>query len=107
MQDSDSGKDGAKQKTAIALKSYDEETKSFKVPKVVASGHGAIAEKIIELAKNSDIEIKEDANLAGILEKLEIGSEIPTEALIAVAEIMAYIYKVNNRLQEKGESIKE
>ncbi len=92
-------------KTAVALKSYDEESKSFKVPKIVATGHGKIAEKIIEIAQNNEIEIKEDTNLVQMLETLDVGSEIPTEALIAVAEIMAHIYKVDNRLQKKREKL--
>jgi flagellar biosynthesis protein len=64
-------------------------------PKVIASGVGKLAEKIIELAQKNGIPIKEDESLADALSKVDIGSEIPEELFVAVAEILAFVYKHN------------
>lgn len=66
-------------------------------PKVVAKGRGAIAEKIIELAKKHNIPIKNDPALIQILSKLDIDEKIPVGLYKAVAEILAFVYSANNR----------
>ena len=78
--------------TAIALK---DRTAERRVPKVVASGRGKIAEQILQLAYENDIKVREDSELAEILATVELDSPIPSEAFAAVAEILAYIYKAN------------
>ncbi len=70
-------------------------------PVVSAKGKGLIAEQIIKLAKEHGIEIREDADLATLLSKLDIDTPIPVEAYAAVAEILSYIYKTNDRLKGK------
>ncbi|MCP4395191.1 MAG: EscU/YscU/HrcU family type III secretion system export apparatus switch protein [Alphaproteobacteria bacterium] len=65
-------------------------------PKIVASGKGYIAEQILEIARANSITIREDPDLVAILNAVEINTEIPLEAFAAVAEILAYIYKVTN-----------
>lgn len=79
--------------TAVALKKYgiDENL----LPKVVAAGYGKLAEQIVELAFKNGINVREDRALAEILAAIELESEIPSEALIAVAEILSYVYKMN------------
>lgn len=84
---------------AIAL-AYDKEKNE--APVVSAKGRGYIAEQIIALAKQHDIEIREDADLAVLLSKLEVDSPIPFEAYAAVAEILSYIYKTNDRMKHKS-----
>ncbi len=64
-------------------------------PIVSAKGKGFIAEQIIALAKEHGVEVREDADLAGLLSKLDIDTPIPMEAYVAVAEILSYIYKTN------------
>lgn len=64
-------------------------------PKMAAKGKGLIAERIIELAKANGVEIKRDEDLAVMLEKLDIDMPIPVEAYVAVAEILAFVYKQN------------
>jgi flagellar biosynthesis protein len=66
-----------------------------RAPKVTASGRGIIAEKIIELAAEHGIPIKNDPDLIQILSKLEVGTEIPIELYRAVAEILAFVYSLN------------
>jgi flagellar biosynthesis protein len=68
------------------------------LPRVTASGRGAIAERILELAFASGVKVREDADLAEILAAIDLDTEIPAEALIAVAEILSYVYRANGKL---------
>lgn len=63
-------------------------------PKIVATGKGAVAERIIEKAKESDVPIHEDSKLAGTLSKLDIGDYIPPELYEVVAEILVFVDKM-------------
>ena len=80
---------------AVALK-YDD--KKNKAPRVIATGRGEIAEKIIEVAKAHNVPLYEDKNLIQILEALELETEIPPELYRAVAEVLAFIYRLNGRV---------
>lgn len=66
-------------------------------PRIVAKGRGAIAEKIIELARKNNITIKSDPALVQILSKLDLDEQIPVELYKAVAEILAFVYSTNSR----------
>jgi len=79
---------------AVALK-YD--GKKDKAPRVVAKGRGVIAEKIIDIAKAHHVPLYEDKNLIQILEALDLETEIPPELYRAVAEVLAFIYRLNGR----------
>ncbi len=81
-----------KQKKAVALK-YNKGKDS--APKVVAKGKGYIAEKIIEAARENNVPLYEDKNLSQVLEALDLNTEIPPELYRAVAEVLAFIYKLN------------
>ena len=87
MAESGKNKDG-KPKQAIAL-AYDPNEDG--APKVIASGKGALAERIIEEARNNDIPVHEDSKLADTLSKLEIGEAIPPELYEVVAEILVFV----------------
>ena len=76
-----------KPKQAIAL-SYDP---SEDAPKVIASGRGLLAERIIEKAKESDVPVHRDDKLADTLSRLEIGDMIPPELYEVVAEILVFV----------------
>ncbi|MDX2102056.1 MAG: flagellar protein FhlB [Alphaproteobacteria bacterium] len=65
------------------------------VPTVVASGKGALAEKILEIAFATGIKVREDADLAQLLQAVELDAPIPLEAFEAVAEILNYLYAAN------------
>lgn len=67
------------------------------VPKVLAKGAGHVAARIIELAKEHNIPIREDADLVQALAKLDLGEIIPPELYPAVAEVLAYVYRINNK----------
>ncbi|MEI6560255.1 MAG: EscU/YscU/HrcU family type III secretion system export apparatus switch protein [Rhodospirillaceae bacterium] len=65
------------------------------LPRVVASGRGAVAEQILELAFANGVKVREDADLAQMLAAVDVDQEIPLEALVAVAEILARVYQAN------------
>ena len=77
-----------KVKTAVAL-AYDPNEDG--APKVIASGKGALAEKIIEQAQENKIPVHEDDKLAETLSRLEIGEMIPPELYEVVAEILVFV----------------
>jgi len=74
-------------KQAIALE-YDPNDAA---PIVVASGRGALAERIIEKAKEADVPVHRDDKLADTLSRLEIGDMIPPELYEVVAEILVFV----------------
>jgi len=84
-QKSANGKQKIKQ--AIALE-YNPESDA---PIVTASGRGALAERIIEKAKEANVPIHQDDKLADTLSRLEIGDMIPTELYEVVAEILIFV----------------
>jgi len=85
-----------KHKKAIAIK-YDKEQGD--APVVLASGKGQIAEQIIKAAREAGLEITQDADLAELLAKVSVGTEIPVELYQAVAEVLSFVYRVNKRQQ--------
>ena len=78
---------------------YDEKTGA--APKVVAGGSGLIAQRIIEAAKEAGVFIKEDPDLVELLAKVPIGDEVPEEMYQTVAEILAFVYSVNEKFKHK------
>ncbi len=67
-------------------------------PKVVDKGSGFVVKKIIALARKNGVPVHEDRNLIEILSTIDLYEEIPAELYKAVAEILAYVYKVSGRL---------
>jgi flagellar biosynthesis protein len=84
---------------AVAL---DYDPKVADAPRVVASGRGYMAERILDLAFESGVKVRQDADLAQVLSAVDVDSEIPLEAYVAVAEILAYVYRANNQLPPKA-----
>ena len=76
-----------KNKTAVAL----EYEPGDQAPKVIATGQGKLAERIIEVAKESDVPIHKDAKLAESLSILDIGEYIPPELYNIVAEVLVFV----------------
>ncbi|KZZ82864.1 EscU/YscU/HrcU family type III secretion system export apparatus switch protein [Bacillus sp. SJS] len=83
---------------AIALK-Y--EGNGASAPKVTAKGQGLIADEILLRAREAGVPVKEDPSLAALLQSLEIQQEIPEDLYAVVAEIFAYIYRLD-KLKEKN-----
>lgn len=66
-------------------------------PRLVASGEGYLAEKIIEIARSAEVPLVEDAALVSALLVLELGEEIPVELYEAVARVLAFVYGIDRR----------
>jgi len=79
-------------KKTVALR-YDRGEDS--APKLIAKGEGLVAEKLLELARQFNIPIREDADLAEILSQLQLHEEIPPTTYLVVAEILTFIYQAN------------
>ncbi|HHV52613.1 MAG TPA: hypothetical protein GXX52_03925 [Synergistaceae bacterium] len=71
------------------------EAEKDEAPRVVASGQGVMAERIIEIAKESGVPIVEDPMLASALLFVELGEEIPVELYEAVARVLAFLYRLD------------
>jgi flagellar biosynthesis protein len=74
---------------AAALR-YDKEQAG--APKVVAAGAGLIADRIVELAREQGVPVREDPALAEALVRLELEQEIPSDLFAAVAEVLVWAY---------------
>ena len=88
-------------KAAIALR-YDVDRD--KAPLVIASGRGPMAEEILRIAEDNKIPLYEDPELAKLLTKLELDTEIPPELYTLVAEVLFFVYKLD-RMAEKREKM--
>lgn len=93
-----------KQQTAVALQ---QQGNKRRAPLVTASGKGKIAEKILQLAFENDIRVREDSALAEMLAQMDIDSPIPSEAFVAVAEILTYVYRANGEANPFDAVLKE
>lgn len=89
--DTNSREKERKNKTAVALSYNPEEV----APKIIASGKGHLAEKIMEGAKEHQIPLHQDSRLAQTLSKLEIGDYIPPELYEVVAEVLLFVDKMD------------
>ncbi|OQX19084.1 MAG: flagellar biosynthesis protein FlhB [Desulfobulbaceae bacterium A2] len=69
-------------------------------PRVVASGRGLLAQRIIETAREAGVHIHQDPDLLELLAKVPVGEEIPQELFRTVAEILAFVYSVNRRYRD-------
>lgn len=69
-------------------------------PRVVATGRGAVAEQILQIAFDHGIRVRQDTDLAEVLAAIEMDNEIPIAAFAAVAEILNYVYRLNAEAQE-------
>ena len=86
-----------KLKKAVALK-YEQARDN--APRITAKGTGLIAERIIEIAQKEGIPMTEDPDLVGVLIQLELQEEIPPELYRAVAEILAFAYRLNRNMNK-------
>lgn len=84
---------------AVALR-YD--PAAGRLPEVTARGRGAVAAQILALAAEHGVPVRRDAKLAQILAALDVGRPIPAAAFAAVAEILAYLYRLDRSLAGDG-----
>lgn len=81
--------------TAAALRYSPEEGDT--APRVVASGQGYVADEILRIAREHNVPLRQDPELAGALASLDVGSTIPPELFRAVAEVIAFVYRLNGK----------
>ncbi len=86
---------------AVALSGHDEDGNA---PIVRAKGKGVTAEKIIEAAKEHGIPIQQDPALVELLGQLDLNEAIPEELFEAVAEVFAFVYKLDWKMAERKTS---
>lgn len=82
---------------AVALR-YDQHRDA--APRVTAKGSGYVAERIIELARQHGVQLHEDPDLLTLLSKLDVETQIPEPLYRAVAEVLAFVYRINRRMPE-------
>jgi len=78
---------------AVALL-YDEKS----APRVVAKGKGHLAQEIIARAKEHGVPVKEEPELVGLLAQVDLGQEIPQALYLAVAQVIAFAYRLTGKL---------
>jgi flagellar biosynthesis protein len=83
---------GEERKQAVAIK-YDHNPRQ--APMVVAKGQGIIADQILAAAKQHAVPVYQNKTLAGMLMAVQLDSQIPPELYQAVAEVLAYIYRLD------------
>jgi flagellar biosynthesis protein len=85
-------------KKAIALKYKPADDHA---PRVTAKGTGRLAERIIEMARQHGIPVKDDPDLVEVLSRLDLHDEIPPELYVVVAELLAFVYRLNHYKSSK------
>jgi flagellar biosynthesis protein len=90
-------------RAAIAMR-YDVE--SDKAPLILATGRGAVADEILRIAEENKIPLYENKDLANLLGKLEVDTEIPPQLYVLVAEILFFVYKLDKMSQKREKLIK-
>ena len=86
---------------AIAL-GYDLEGDA--APQVLAKGHGFRAEDILRMAAAHGVPVRQDGDLAQTLSALDVGALIPPELYAAVAEVLAFLYRMNQLASQRSKS---
>lgn len=89
----------SKRKQAVALK-Y--QAGNMEAPKVVAKGKGYVAENMLKTAKEHQIPVQEDPSLVEVLGKLDLNQQIPPELYQVVAEILAFVYRLDKGGKGRG-----
>ena len=71
-------------------------------PKVIAKGRGLIADEIIARAHQHDIYVHESAELVSLLMQVDLDAHIPPQLYVAVAELLAWLYRVERQAEQSG-----
>ena len=69
-------------------------------PRLVAKGEGELAERIKATAQEFGVPVVEEAGLVQMLCQIPLGEEIPPALYVAVAEVLAHVFRINNRVDE-------
>jgi flagellar biosynthesis protein len=88
---------GSPRRAAVAL-SYDPDGSA--APVVAAVGKGLVAEEILRRAAEAGVTIHQDRELVALLSRLDVGALIPPELYQVVAEVLAYVYRLEGKLAD-------
>jgi len=83
-----------RRRRAVALR-YDAQADA--APRVVAKGSGLLAERIMEVAREHNVHVHEDAQMVEVLAKVELDAPIPEQLYRAVAEVLAFVYRLDTQ----------
>lgn len=86
---------GRAPREALGLR-YDAETD--RAPELVARGRGEVAERILAIAAECGVPVREDPDLVQLLRLTEVGEDIPVEVFGAVARLLSYLYRLNESM---------
>ena len=84
------------QQLAVALAYHEEDG----APKVVAKGRGLLAQAILERAREAGVYVHESPELVALLMQVDVDTRIPPQLYVAVAELLAWLYRL-----ERGDSL--
>lgn len=96
-------KNKASKKSEVVALKYNR--KEDNAPKVVAKGKGYVAEQILELARQNNIPVREDTELLQVLSTLDLNREVPPHVYQVVAELLAFVYSVNQKYAHADEAL--
>ncbi|SAL18145.1 flagellar biosynthetic protein FlhB domain-containing protein [Caballeronia sordidicola] len=88
--------DARKQATALT---YDT-NKPDAAPRVVAKGYGLVAEMIVQRAKDAGLYVHESPDMVSLLMQVDLDARIPPALYQAVAELLAWFYRLENGIDE-------
>jgi flagellar biosynthesis protein len=89
----------ARRPRAVAVRYRGEEAPA---PRVVAAGSGPVAERILALAREHDLPLREDPDLVEALAALELGAMVPAELYGVIAQVLAWAYRANSAYRPAG-----
>ena len=84
---------------AVALR-YDREKEN--APRIVANGRGIVAQQLMEIAKKHSVPVYQNQSVTQLLMAVELDREIPPELYQAVANVLAYVYRLDGRAGAKA-----
>ncbi|MGB0332210.1 MAG: EscU/YscU/HrcU family type III secretion system export apparatus switch protein [Planctomycetota bacterium] len=94
-------KDPSRKKREVVALRYDREDDQ-RAPSVVARGRGEIADRILETAIGAGVPVREDKDLLELLSLIELGEEIPVEVFGAVAQLISFLWEMNEERAAGG-----
>lgn len=80
---------------------------SNSAPKIIAKGRRCVADEILKLARENNIPIYEDSAVVELLLSLELNSEIPEDLYTIVAEILSFVYRLDDTAQSGVQKVKK
>ena len=92
---------GEKEKTVTRAAAISYDPASHDVPVLAAFGEGYVAQKIVEVAKESGVPILPDPSLSSMLSRISVGDEISPEMYEAVAKVLVFVSEIDRRYGEK------